>query len=110
MSTKRRGPAQESLDRGAAGAQPGNASFEASLRRLTEVVEKLEGGELGLEESLRLFRDVGGRTFVAIHWGTFDLSEEPIDEPPRRLAAAARAQGLPDARVWILAHGETRAW
>lgn len=62
------------------------------------------------EESLRLFRDVGGRTFVAIHWGTFDLSEEPIDEPPRRLAAAARAQGLPDARVWILAHGETRAW
>jgi L-ascorbate metabolism protein UlaG (beta-lactamase superfamily) len=53
---------------------------------------------------------VGGRTFVAIHWGTFDLSEEPIDEPPRRLAAAARAQGLPDARVWILAHGETRAW
>jgi L-ascorbate metabolism protein UlaG (beta-lactamase superfamily) len=62
------------------------------------------------EESLRVFADLGARTFVAMHWGTFDLSEEPIDEPPRRLAAAARAQGLPDARVWILAHGETRAW
>jgi L-ascorbate metabolism protein UlaG (beta-lactamase superfamily) len=62
------------------------------------------------EQSLRIFADVGARTFVAMHWGTFDLAEEPIDEPPRRLLAAARAQGLPDARVWVLAHGETRAW
>jgi N-acyl-phosphatidylethanolamine-hydrolysing phospholipase D len=62
------------------------------------------------EESLRIFADVRARTFVAMHWGTFDLAEEPIDEPPRRLVAAARAQGLPDARVWVLAHGETRPW
>jgi len=45
-----------------------------------------------------------------MHWGTFDLAEEPIDEPPRRLVAAARRQGLPDGRIWVLAHGETRAW
>jgi N-acyl-phosphatidylethanolamine-hydrolysing phospholipase D len=62
------------------------------------------------EEALRLFADVRARTFVAMHWGTFDLAEEPVDEPPRRLVAAARAQGLPDARVWVLAHGETRPW
>jgi N-acyl-phosphatidylethanolamine-hydrolysing phospholipase D len=62
------------------------------------------------EESLRIFADVGARTFVAMHWGTFDLADEPIDEPPRRLRAAARTQNVPDARVWILAHGETRAW
>jgi N-acyl-phosphatidylethanolamine-hydrolysing phospholipase D len=62
------------------------------------------------EESLRIFADVGARTFVAMHWGTFDLAEEPIDEPPRRLLAAARAQGLAPARVWVLAHGETRQW
>jgi N-acyl-phosphatidylethanolamine-hydrolysing phospholipase D len=62
------------------------------------------------EEALRLFADVRARTFVAMHWGTFDLAEEPIDEPPRRLLAAARAEGLPDARIWVLAHGETRPW
>ena len=62
------------------------------------------------EEALRLFTDVRARTFVAMHWGTFDLAEEPIDEPPRRLVAAARAHGLPDAHVWVLAHGETRPW
>ncbi|HEV8474110.1 MAG TPA: MBL fold metallo-hydrolase [Methylomirabilota bacterium] len=60
------------------------------------------------EQSLRVFADLGARTFVAMHWGTFDLSDEPLEEPPRRLRAAARAMSLPDERVWILAHGETR--
>jgi N-acyl-phosphatidylethanolamine-hydrolysing phospholipase D len=60
------------------------------------------------EEALRVFTDVRARTFVAMHWGTFDMSDEPLDEPPRRLRAAARAMNLPDERVWVLAHGETR--
>jgi exodeoxyribonuclease VII small subunit len=38
-------------------AMPGEASFEAQLARLGEVVEKLEDGELGLEESLALFEE-----------------------------------------------------
>ena len=62
------------------------------------------------EEALRIFTDVRARTFVAMHWGTFDLSDEPLDEPPRRLRAAARAMNLPDERVWVLAHGETRGF
>jgi len=62
------------------------------------------------EEALRVYTDVRARTFVAMHWGTFDLSDEPLDEPPRRLRAAARAMNLPDDRVWVLAHGETRAF
>jgi L-ascorbate metabolism protein UlaG (beta-lactamase superfamily) len=60
------------------------------------------------EEALRIFTDVGARTFVAMHWGTFDLGDEPIDEPPRRLRAAGRAMRLADERVWVLGHGETR--
>jgi N-acyl-phosphatidylethanolamine-hydrolysing phospholipase D len=62
------------------------------------------------EEALRLFADVRGRRFVAIHWGTFDLAEEPLDEPPKRLRAEAERQGLADDRVWVLKHGETRRW
>ena len=45
-----------------------------------------------------------------MHWGTFDLGEEPIGEPPLRLEAAARQIGLDRDRVWILKHGETRRW
>jgi N-acyl-phosphatidylethanolamine-hydrolysing phospholipase D len=62
------------------------------------------------EEALQIFEDVRGRRFVAMHWGTFDLADEPLDEPPRRLLAAARRRGLGDDRVWILKHGETRGW
>jgi exodeoxyribonuclease VII small subunit len=38
-------------------AVPAEESFEAQLKRLGEVVEKLEDGELGLEESLALFEE-----------------------------------------------------
>ena len=62
------------------------------------------------EESLDIFADVRARTFVAMHWGTFDLAEEPLDEPPRRLRKVAKERGIPDERVWVLKHGETRAW
>jgi len=62
------------------------------------------------EEALAVAADVEAGTLVAMHWGTFVLSDEPFDEPPRRLAAAAHARGLDAARVWVLRHGETRAW
>ena len=62
------------------------------------------------EQALAIFDDVRARTFVAMHWGTFDLSEEPLDEPPRRLREAARAMNVPAERVWVLAHGETRGF
>ncbi|MBI1737031.1 MAG: MBL fold metallo-hydrolase [Candidatus Rokubacteria bacterium] len=62
------------------------------------------------EEALRLFQDVRGARFVPIHWGTFDLADEPLDEPPGRLEAEARRRGLGPERVWVLKHGETRPW
>ncbi len=62
------------------------------------------------EESLRIFGDVGGQRFVAMHWGTFDLADEPLTEPPARLHVEARRLALDPDRVWILRHGETRAW
>jgi len=62
------------------------------------------------EEALQIFADVRGRRFVAIHWGTFDLADEPLDEPPRRLLAHAQRLGLDGETVWVLKHGESRRW
>ncbi len=62
------------------------------------------------EEALQIFADVRGRRFVAIHWGTFDLADEPLDEPPRRLLAQADRLGLDANPIWVLQHGETRRW
>jgi L-ascorbate metabolism protein UlaG (beta-lactamase superfamily) len=62
------------------------------------------------EEALAAFADVCGRVFVPIHWGTFDLADEPLDEPPRRLQTEARRLNLGPDRIWLLRHGETRSW
>jgi N-acyl-phosphatidylethanolamine-hydrolysing phospholipase D len=62
------------------------------------------------EEALAAFSDVRGRVFVPVHWGTFDLAEEPLGDPPRRLALEARRLQLGEDRVWVLRHGETRRW
>lgn len=65
---------------------------------------------LNAEEAVRAAVDVGARLAVAMHWGTFDLTDEPIDEPPRRFRAAAEVAGLGADRAWVLAVGETRRW
>jgi L-ascorbate metabolism protein UlaG (beta-lactamase superfamily) len=46
---------------------------------------------------------------LPIHWGTFKLSDEPLDEPPRRLTTAWTAAGHDSQSLWLLQHGETRA-
>jgi exodeoxyribonuclease VII small subunit len=78
MTTKRRETAQRSAAPDASRAQPGAASFEASLNRLTEVVEKLEGGELGLEESLALFEEGVGLARAA--QSRLDAAEQRVEE------------------------------
>jgi len=60
------------------------------------------------EEAVRAGQDLAARRLVAIHFGTFDLSDEPLDEPPRRFRAAAQAAGIAEEDAWVLAIGETR--
>ena len=65
---------------------------------------------LNPEEAVRAFQDLGASgVMVPIHWGTFKLTDEPMDEPPVRARAAWGAAGLVDRDLWVLAHGETRA-
>ncbi|MGX5843274.1 MBL fold metallo-hydrolase [Mesorhizobium sp. ArgA1] len=40
------------------------------------------------------------------HWGTFRLTDEPIDEPAQKLAEALEAQGVPGDRFRALRPGE----
>ena len=49
------------------------------------------------------------RRALGIHWGTFEISHEPLDQPPRDVAAALKAQALPPDHVWLMKQGEVRA-
>jgi N-acyl-phosphatidylethanolamine-hydrolysing phospholipase D len=44
------------------------------------------------EEALRAFRDLGAERMLPIHWGTFDLTDEPIDEADRVLERLLQAE------------------
>lgn len=37
------------------------------------------------EEAIQIFNDLGGKTFIPMHYGTYDLSDEPLGEPIERL-------------------------
>jgi len=78
MNGKRRDPNGRTESRATDGETPAVASFEASLNRLTEVVEKLESGELGLEESLALFEEGVGLTRAAQQ--RLDAAEKRVEE------------------------------
>jgi len=59
-------------------------------------------------EAVRAHRDLGARRSFGIHWGTFeDLTDEPLDQPPRDLARARQAAGLSEQEFFLLRHGET---
>ena len=62
------------------------------------------------EEAVRAAMDAGARRVLAMHFGTFDLADEPLDEPPRRFRAEASRLGLGEDRAWVLRVGETREW
>ncbi len=62
------------------------------------------------EEALQVHMELQGKQLLGIHWGTFDLTEEPFDEPPARLQAEAQRRGLDPETIWVLNPGETRRW
>lgn len=57
-------------------------------------------------EALDAFKILGADFMIPIHWGTFKLSLEPMDEPVQWLKKIAAEQGL-DERVIILQPGES---
>jgi L-ascorbate metabolism protein UlaG (beta-lactamase superfamily) len=54
---------------------------------------------LNPEEAVQASLDLGARTVLGTHWGTFILTDEPMDEPPRRFIEEAARRGLDGARV-----------
>jgi N-acyl-phosphatidylethanolamine-hydrolysing phospholipase D len=68
------------------------------------------------EEAVQVYRDIAGAQpgsrpgplMLGLHWGTFRLTDEPMDEPPKRTISCWRAAGLDENRLWIARFGETR--
>ena len=64
----------------------------------------MRGVHVDPPEALQAFADLGARTLIPIHWGTYDLAEEPLNEPPEVLLAEAERLGVND-RIHVLSAG-----
>lgn len=61
------------------------------------------------DEALQAYEDLGGPEhgthFVAVHWGTFDLADDPLDAPRRLLPTLAAERGLDLDKIHVLPVG-----
>ena len=60
------------------------------------------------DEAVRIHIDIAATRSIGIHWGTFPLTDESLDEPPKALARAAQARGLGADAFMVSAIGQTR--
>jgi L-ascorbate metabolism protein UlaG (beta-lactamase superfamily) len=66
----------------------------------------MQDHHLNPEEAAMVYGRLGAASGLGIHWGTFQLTYEPIDEPVQRLAALRRAAGPPLAGFRTTEAGE----
>lgn len=59
------------------------------------------------EDAVELHLDVKSKRSIGGHWGTWVLTCEDMTEPPKRLKAAMKAKGLPEAEFGVCDIGET---
>ena len=57
------------------------------------------------EEAVRGFVELGAERMVPMHYGTFRLGREPMDEPVERLMAEAKRLGI-EKKMTVLEEGE----
>ena len=58
------------------------------------------------DEAVRIHLDVKSKRSIGMHWGSFVLTDEPMDEPPKNLEEAKAKYSLSHDEFISVAHGE----
>jgi N-acyl-phosphatidylethanolamine-hydrolysing phospholipase D len=59
-------------------------------------------------EAVQIHQDIKSLHSIAVQWGTFQLTSEPIDDPPLKLKEALALERIPAEEFELLEIGETR--
>lgn len=62
---------------------------------------------VNVDEAIKIHRDLKAKRSLGVHWGTFQLTDEPLDEPPKALARCLAALGLSREEFFVLAIGQS---
>ena len=57
-------------------------------------------------DAVKAFQDLGADAALGVHWGTFQLTNEPVDQPERDLAEALKAASIDPAQFRAMRPGE----
>lgn len=68
----------------------------------------MEPQHMNPDDTMAAFAALEARNLLAMHWGTFRITDEAVGEPPERMRALWQAAKLPDDRLWIVDPGESR--
>lgn len=58
------------------------------------------------EEAVKIHQDLQSRYSVAMHWGTFILTDEAMTDPPQELKKALQNAQIAEDRFFVMKHGE----
>lgn len=59
------------------------------------------------DEAVRIHRELRIKRSVGMHWGTYPMGQERLDQAPRDLARAREQQGLAADAFFVMRHGAT---
>lgn len=62
------------------------------------------------KEAAQVHKEVGSKKSIGMHWGTFKLTQEPLQEPPLELARQTKAAGMGAEEFDAMKIGETRSY
>ena len=66
----------------------------------------MKAAHMNPEEAVKAFDDLKAEYGIAVHWGTFKLTTEQMDEPPERLIQSLTDQQISSEKFRVLMHGE----
>ena len=84
----------------------GNPTLAAIPIGAYEPRDFMAAAHMNPEEAVKAFEDLEAKYGVAMHWGTFKLTTERMDEPPERLLQSLKDQKIPSDQFRALGHGE----
>ena len=61
-----------------------------------------------VEEAIQIHKDLKSKQSIAMHWGTFQLTDEPMDEPPKLLKKLVVEKNLSSDEFIVMTHGESK--
>jgi N-acyl-phosphatidylethanolamine-hydrolysing phospholipase D len=59
-------------------------------------------------QAVQVHKDLKAKRSVGVHWGTFELTDESLDQPPKDLAIARKELSVLDDEFFLLSIGQTR--